>query len=60
LFECRKKLENKVEETLHRHNIPCGDITMGVLTGEIENITTAAKEELIDNIEEYIGATKRL
>jgi len=66
LFECRKftdarkKLENKVEEILHRHNIPCGDITVGVLTGEIENITTAAKEELIENIEEYIGATKRL
>jgi len=33
---------------------------VGVLTGEIENITTAAKEELIENIEEYIGATKRL
>jgi len=27
-----KKLENKVEEILHRHNIPCGDITVGVLT----------------------------
>jgi len=34
---------------------------VGVLTGEIENISTAAaKEELIYNIGEYIGVTKRM
>jgi len=66
LFECekyveaRKKLDYQVEEILHRHDISCGDITVGVLTGEIENITTAAKEELIENIGECKGATKKL
>jgi len=66
LFECekyvqaRKKLGNQVEEILQRQDITCGDITVGVLTGEIENISTAAKEELISNIWEFIRATKRL
>jgi len=66
LFECAEyadaseKLENRVEEILYRHNISCGDISVGILTGEIDNISTTAKEELIENIGEYIGATKRL
>ena len=64
VFECpayeqhRNILENSIEETIHRHTLKEGPITLKILTGNTEG-SKEANKELQEAFKEFIMATKR-
>ena len=65
LFHCRKydkdrrELEDRTERLLYRFGIEKSVINVGVLAGEVEDITDEAKRELVISLTEFISNTKR-